>query len=158
MTRLRNALFAGIAAVGIGLAGAASGQNVNLMNVAMPGGVVAQIRYIGDVPPQIVFLPAASAAASEAWMPVSSVFGQEPPFAMLDRISAEMDRRAAAMLRYAEAAAARADSGAIVGAAFGAMPPGVIPLGGQSYSYVSTVSGNGVCMQSVRITSRGDGT
>ena len=72
---------------------------------------------------------------------------------MLDRIAAEMDRRAAAMFRYAETIADRADAGGFAEAAFGAMPPG-----GQSYSYVSTISGNGVCTQSVRITSRGDGT
>ncbi len=38
------------------------------------------------------------------------------------------------------------------------MPPGRVPWAGESYSYVSTISGNGVCTQSVRITSRGDGT
>ena len=71
---------------------------------------------------------------------------------MLDRIAAEMDRRAAAMFRYAEVMAARAPAGEVAEAASGAMPPG-----SQSYSYVSTISGSGVCTQSVRITSRGDG-
>ena len=153
MTSLRKTLLAGVAAIGIGdRRGAASAQNAHVMTVPVPGGGVAQIRYIGDVPPQIVFVPAP--AAFDAWMPVSSVFGHESPFAMLDRIAAEMDRRAAAMFRYAEAMADRADAGGFAEAAIRApMPPG-----GESYSYVSTISGNGVCTQSVRITSRGDGT
>lgn len=140
MTRLRKTLLAGIAAIGIGAAGAASAQNVDVihvMNVAIPGGV-AQIRYIGDVPPQIAIVPAPS--AFDAWMPAASVFGPDAPFAMMDRIAAEMDRRTAAMFRYAEAMADRAAAG------------------GGSYSFVSTLSGNGVCTQSVRIISRGDGT
>jgi hypothetical protein len=33
-----------------------------------------------------------------------------------------------------------------------------MPPSGQSYSYVSTISGSGVCTQSVRIISRGDGS
>src|SRR3954447_13404214 len=150
MASLRTALFGAIAAIGIGAAGAAPAQTLNTMTVPVPGGGVAQIRYIGDVPPQIVFMPAP--AALNSWTPVSSVFGYESPFAMLDQIAAEMDQRAAAMLRYAEAMASRASAGEITEAAFGAPPPG-----SESYSYVSTISGGGVCTQSVHITSRGDG-
>jgi len=98
----------------------------------------------------IVFVPAP--AAFNTRMPVSSVFGYESPFAMLDRIAADMDQRATAMLRYAEAVASRAPASEITEAAFGALPPA-----GESYSYVSTVSGSIVCTQSVHITSRGDG-
>lgn len=154
MTRLRKTLLAGIAALGIGFAGAASAQTFNAMIVPVPGGGVAQVHYIGEVPPQIVFMPAPAAfpAALDPWMPVSSIFGHEAPFAMLDRVMVEMDRRAAAMFRYAEAIVDRAKAGGVIEAEFGALPPG-----GQSYSFVSTVSGNGVCMRSVRITSRGDG-
>jgi hypothetical protein len=164
MTRLRKALLAGIASLGIAVSGTASAQNLRVMNVAVPGGGVAQIRYVGAVPPQIVFAPvlAASPEAFGVWMPASSIFGPDSPFAMMDRIAAEMDRRAAAMFRYAEAAADRADAGGFAGTPMGAMPAGAMPagampLGGESYSYVSTISGNGVCTQSVRITSRGDG-
>jgi hypothetical protein len=160
---LRTALLAGAASIGIAISGAASAQTVHVMNVAVPGGGVAQIHYVGDVPPQIVFAPAPAAfpgayrEAFGAWMPVSSVFGGDSPFAMMDRIGAEMDRRAAVMFRYAEAMTARADAGGIVETA-GAMSPGATPFGSASYSFVSTMSGNGVCSQSVRIVSRGDGT
>ena len=151
MASLRTALLGAIAALGIGAAGAAPAQTFNTMTVPVPGGGVAQIRYVGEVPPQIVFVPAP--AALNSWMPVSSVFGYESPFAILDRIAAEMDRRTAAMFRYAEAMADRANAGGLTEAAIGAMQPG-----GQSYSYVSTISGSGVCTQSVRIISRGDGS
>jgi hypothetical protein len=151
MARLRNTLLAGFAAIGIGLAGTASAQNVNVMTVPVPGGGMAQVRYVGDVSPQILFVPAP--AVFDAWMPVSSVFGYASPFTMLDRVAAEMDRRAAAMFRYAEAMAAHVNAGGLAEAAYGAMP-----LAGQSYSYVSTISGNGICTQSVRIISRSDGT
>ena len=155
MASLRTALLGAIAALGIGAAGAAPAQTFNTMTVPVPGGGVAQIRYVGEVPPQIVFVPAP--AALNSWTPVSSVFGYDSPFAMLDRITAEMDRRAAAMFRYAEAIADRANAGGLTEAAFGAMPQRMQP-GGQSYSYVSTISGSGVCTQSVRIISRGDGS
>jgi hypothetical protein len=150
MARLRNMLLAGIAAIGIGLAGTAAAQNVNVMTVPVPGGGMAQIHYVGDVPPRVVFMPAP--AARDAWVPVSAGFGYASPFAMFDRIAAEMDRRMAAMFRYAEAIADRATAGGLVETAHGAPPAG------QSYSYVATISGNGVCTQSVRIVSRGDGT
>jgi hypothetical protein len=149
MARLHKALLAGVAAIGIGLAGTASAQNTHVMTVAVPGGGIAQIRYAGDVPPQVVVVP----APADARMPVLSMFGEDSPFAMMDRIAAEMNRRAAAMFRYAEAMADRASAGRLVETTFG-----VMPSRGESYSYISTVSGNGVCTQSIRITSRGDGT
>jgi hypothetical protein len=73
------------------------------MTVRLPGGGLAEIHYLGDVPPQVAFLP--SAAGYDRSMPAPSVFGRESPFAAFERISAEMDRRAAAMLRYAAAVA-----------------------------------------------------
>jgi len=162
MASLRKALLAGAASIGIAIAGMASAQTVHVMNVAVPGGGIAQIRYVGDVPPQIVVAPAAFPAgfgeAFGAWMPGPSMFGPDLPFAMMDRIAAEMDRRAAAMFRYADTMAARADAGGVAETAWGAMPVGIVPAGGESYSFVSTISGNGVCSQSVRIVSRGDGT
>jgi hypothetical protein len=55
------------------------------------------------------------------------------------------------MFRYAGAMADRTNAGDFAEASSGAVPPG-----GESYSYVSTISGNGICTQSIRITSRGD--
>jgi hypothetical protein len=72
---------------------------------------------------------------------------------MMQRISAEMDREAAAMFQRVDALAARAQSGEPINVAFGNLPPG-----SSGYSYISTMSGNGVCTRSVEITATGNQT
>lgn len=152
MRTLRTALLAGVAASAIGFSGAALAQSpqIHVMTVRLPGGGLEQIRYTGDVPPQIVFT--AGPALTDVFVPMPSFFGSQSPFAALDRISAEMDRQAAAMARQAGALAAQARSGQSTGAAARNLPPG-----SESYSFVSTMSGNGVCTRSVEITSQGNG-
>lgn len=149
MRLLRTVLLAGAAALAIGISGAASAQT-NVMTVALPGGGVAEIHYTGDVPPRVVVSDAPASFA--AWSPVGSFFGPGSPFAMMERISAEMDRQPAAMFRRAEALAAQAHSGQPIEEAFGNLP-----AGSRGYTYVSTMSGNGVCTRSVEITSSGNG-
>jgi hypothetical protein len=156
MPAFRTALLAGAAAIGIaafsGLAAAQSPQ-VHVMNVALPDGGTAQVRYIGDVPPRVTFSTAPAAIADWAPMPaLPAMFGPDSPFAMLDRVSAEMDRQAAAMFRQAEALTTQAQSGQPIPTAVQNLPPG-----SQSYSFISTMSSNGVCSQSVEITSTGNG-
>ena len=150
MRVLPTSLLAGIAAAVLGLSGAASAQTppIHVMSVALPGGGVAEIRYAGDVPPRVVVSDVPFAGGA----PIASVFGPGSPFAMIERISAEMDRQAAAMFRQAEAMAAQARSGPLTEAAMRTLPPG-----SQSYTYVSTLSGNGACTQSVEITRTGNG-
>jgi hypothetical protein len=149
---MRRFTTAFVAALAIGGSSAALAQTsqTHVMTVRLPDGGVAQIRYAGDVAPQVSVGDAAAPVA--AWAPMPSLFGPDSPFAMMERISAEMDRRAAAMFRQADALAAQAQSGQLTEAAAGNLPPG-----GQSYSFVSTMSGNGVCSQSVEITSQGNG-
>jgi hypothetical protein len=153
MRTLRIALLAGVAAGAIGMAGAASAQTpqTHIMTIQLPGGGAAEVRYTGDVAPQISVSD--SAAPIEAVAPLPSLFGgPESPFTMLDRISAEMDRQAAAMLRQTDALAMQARAGQLTETAIGNLPPG-----SQSYSFVSTMSGTGVCTRSVEITSQGNG-
>src|SRR4051812_40894357 len=111
MRVLRTALLAGVAAATIGFSAAATAQspNTHVMTVRLPGGGTAEIRYSGDVAPQVVFSEAPANFGGPVLMP--SLFGPASPFAMLDRVSAEMDRRAAAMFREADALAARARTG-----------------------------------------------
>jgi hypothetical protein len=148
MRKLRTLLLAGVAATAIagfaGLATAASLQT-HVMTIALPGGGIAQIRYTGNTAPQVVLQPAPGFAA---W---PSVFAPDPAFAALDRISAEMDRAAASLLRQAQMLATQAPAG-VTETALANMP-----AGSRSYSFVSTMNGNGVCMRSTEITSRGDG-
>jgi hypothetical protein len=152
---VRTASLAGAAAVALaGLSGAAAARdfNAHLMTVQLPDGSVAEIRYTGDVPPQVMFNPAP--AAWDAFVPVGSFFGPGSPFAMLDRIAAEMDREAASLMRRAEMLANAPAFGTTrpIEAALGNLPPGT-----QSYTVVSTWSGNGVCTQAVEITSPANG-
>jgi hypothetical protein len=102
---------------------AANSPQAHVLNVRLPNGQVEQIRYIGDVAPTVVLAPDAAMAPG---------FGPGSPFAMMERMSAEMDRQAAALFHEVDAMP---------------MNAGVIPA----------MSGPGVCMHSVQVTYMGDG-
>ena len=155
MRVFRTALLAGAAAIAVaGLSGVAAARDLNthVRTVQVPGGGVAEIRYTGDVPPQVVFSPAPTALG--AFMPFGAFFGPASPFATLDRISAAMDREAASLMRQAEmlANAPAFAPNQPIEMALGNLPPGT-----ESYSMASTWSGNGVCTWSVEITSPANG-
>jgi hypothetical protein len=154
MPSLRTALLAGAAAI-FGFAGVAPAQtpNTHWMTVQLPGGGTAQIRYVGDVAPQVIV--SSGPAAVGNFLPMAPVFGPDSPFAMLDRISAAMDREAAALFRRAEALAAQpwTASGGLTEAALGTLPPGT-----RGFSYVSTLSSNGACTRTTEISSTGNGS
>ena len=144
MQSFRTLLLAGVAAVAVaGFAGLAAAESpqTHVMTIALPDGGAAQIRYIGDVAPQIVFRPA----------PVAAFFAPDTSFAALDRISAEMEGEAASLLRQAQMLAVAPPTG-VTEAALADMPPG-----SRSYTFVSTMNGSNVCMRSTEITARGDG-
>jgi len=145
---VRTAVTAAAAALVFAGAAAAQSGNTHTMTVQLPNGGVAQIRYAGDVAPQVIVSPDRLPVASFAAMP--SLFDFDAPFAELRRISAEMDRRAAQMMR--EAAMPSSGSPQMTGTALRDLPAGA-----QSYPYVSTMSGNAGCTRSVQITSTGNG-
>lgn len=147
MRLLKPALLAGVAV--LATLGPASAQTTNVMTVALPGGGVAEIHYTGDIPPKVVFGKAPPAFAARS--PAASFFGPDSPFAMMERISAEMDRQAAATFRRAELLAREARSGQPIETGFANLP-----AGGNGYTFISTMSGNGVCTRSVEITARGN--
>ena len=104
-----------------------------------------EIRYTDDIPPQVLFSPALT--ASSAFPLLGTLFGPASPFAALDRISAAIDREAASLMRQAEMLAnapAFATNRPIEAAL------GNLPLGTESYSMMSTLSGNGVCSRASR--------
>jgi hypothetical protein len=152
MRTLHSAIVAGIAATAIAGSGAAWAQraDTHIMTVRLPDGGVAQIRCTGNVAPQLRF--DAAPAAFSAAAPLPSLFGPGSPFALMDRISAEMDRQAVTMFQQANALAAQAQSGQLTETAMQNLPAGM-----QGYTFISTMSGNGVCTQSVEITSQGNG-
>ena len=134
-----NACVAG--ATALVMAGAigparASDLKTHILNVQLPDGSVEQIRYIGDVAPQIVVAPSPVALAAP-----ELVFG--PSFAQLQRISAMLDQQAASMMREVAMMPMMAPS------AMDSLPPG-----GRGYSMIATTSGDGVCVRSTEITYR----
>ena len=103
MPNVRTVVLAGAAAIAVaGLSGVAAARDLtpHVMTVQLPGGGVAEIRYTGDFPPQVVFSPAPTAFG--ALPPLGAFFGPASPFATLDWISAGMDREAGSLMRQAE--------------------------------------------------------
>lgn len=141
-----------VAAAGVTAAVAADRQEarsvpVHVLNVHMPDGSIQQVRYTGDVAPRVVAMPVMAAD------PMMVAFGPDSPFAMMDRISAQMDAQMAGMMHQAammrsmtpeqlQQAAMRSGGGA----------------GTTSVTMISSTGANGqVCSQSVRTVSLGDG-
>jgi len=138
-------LLAGAGLVAAAGAAVAASDRAHVMNVALPDGTIAHIRYVGDVAPKVVVAPPADA------IPVAFVAAD--PFAMFDRISYAMDRQIDTMLQQASALSAMAPGpdGKLSEAALHSLPPGTV-----SYSFTSYSSGNGAaCSQSVQVTSLG---
>ncbi len=152
MRPIRSVLLPGLA--GTVLAGAvfagaaiAASDTAHVLLVRLPDGSVERIRYTGDVAPRVVLVPAAASADPFAAMSG----GAGSPFAMMDRISAELDRQASAMMRQAATLAARAPSPAVDGAAMRMVSGGAMPAGTTSYSIVSTTMNGKTCTRSSRL-------
>src|SRR6516225_6638787 len=129
MRVFRTALVAGAAVIAVaGISGVAAARDLktHVMTVQLPGGGVAEIRYTGDLPPQVVLSPAPTA--------LGAVCGPASPFATRDRISAAMDREAASLMRQAEMLA---NAPGLAPDLPIEMDRGKLPPGTQSYSMVS---------------------
>jgi len=143
---LRTAVLAGAAAIAVAGTAMAAANDSRVMTVDLPDGSQARIEYKGDVAPKVTvesappFVPARFAD-----------LGMTAPFALFDRIAADMDRQMDAMFRQARMLeTAAAGHAPLDQAAFGALPAGTV-----SYRFVSTSTGNGVCSRSVQVTSLG---
>lgn len=149
MRKIRTAVLADMAALAaIGTALAASHES-HLMKVGQPDGAVAHIDYEGDVAPKVAVAPA-SGVTLTAWLDPFA----PAPFALFDRIAADMDRQSDLMMRQVRALQlpAMADDGKIDLTALRSLPPGTV-----SYSFVSTANGGSTCSRSVQVASLGSG-
>jgi hypothetical protein len=138
--RLKRTLVVGglIAALAGGTAViAAERLPVHVMTVQLPGGGVEQIHYTGDTPPRILVADTAAPSLFDV------AFGPDSPFA-------DMDRQMAAMMHQASLAQATAADGQV-------QPAANAPAGATSITTVSTSNAKGVCTQSVRTVSMGEG-
>ena len=142
---LRSAVLAGAALAAAGTAVAGT-QASRVMTVGLPDGSVARIEYQGEVAPRVTVTPVLR------FVPVRQAEAElVSPFALFDRIAADMDRQMAVMMRQArmmEAAAAQGtgpDRVQLVG----------MPAGAVSYYFISTNSGGGTCSRGIQMTSLG---
>lgn len=142
MTPFSKILLAGLGTFALAGSAVAAERAMHVMNVNLPDGSVAQVRYAGDTPPKIALVPV------ERAIPVALI---ESPFVGFDQIFADMDRQAAAMMQQAAALQALAPTGGKIDqAALKAMPAG------SSYSFTSYSSSNGGCTQSYQMTAYGN--
>jgi hypothetical protein len=142
MKSMRKALLvtaAALAACGVAGAAAAAIQHSHVVTIRLPHGTQEQIPYLGDTPPEVRLQP--------AWAPFATAFPSadalafDAPFVALPRVSAEMDREAAALMQQARSLPIPLSDGAgLTRIDLGKLPPGVT-----GYSVVSTVSGGKVC-------------
>jgi hypothetical protein len=146
MRLTRKAAVAGLASFAVaGAALAADAPRFHMMNVNLPDGAVAHVRYSGEVAPTVTVDP----APGPRWFDPASAFSgfDRAPFAAFDRIAAEMDREAAAMLRQARRGGG---TGEIAGPDL--LAAGGFPAGAAGYSFVSETTSNGTCTRSVEVT------
>lgn len=142
---LRTAALIGAAILAAsGLAGGLSKAHV--LTVRLPDGSIEQVRYLGDQPPLISF-------DEEPTLPFEW-FGADSAFAVLDRMSAEMDRETAAILN--EAAGLR-DSALLPSGSLTPIDLGKLPPGARGFSVISTLSGGHVCTRSFEYSASPDG-
>lgn len=145
MRLMSNVLISGLAIAALAGTAVAAEHEVHVMNVAMPDGSVAKVRYLDDTPPQVRIVPVS--VRTVPMMPVAMI---GPDFAAMDRMMAAMNAHADAMMRQAAMLSQMPATGApLQQAAMHKLPAGTV-----SYSYVSTTSANG-CTQTVRTTSDG---
>jgi hypothetical protein len=139
MTFVRKLVLGAAALAIVGCAGAVVADNIHTLHVALPGGGTETITYVGDTPPKISFVQTAATPATLAQM--ADPFAADPVFARMDRMAAEMDARAAAMMRAAERSPGFSQT------SLGALPPGVT-----GYSVVSTFAGGKSCVRTTEYT------
>lgn len=151
MRTIQTSLLAGAAMIVFAGVAQARCRDPHVLTIQLPGGGVERIRYNGCVAPE-VFLGTNPALVEPPLL--SPDYGAESPFAILDRISEEMDRRAARLLQRAAAMTKQfpPNPDRLIQADIGSLRPS-----GHSYTFVSTMSTNGFCGRSVEITSSGNG-
>jgi hypothetical protein len=142
MRLTRPAVLAGLVSFAMaGSALAAGTPELNSMELRLPDGSIAHIRYAGDTPPRVTIAPRPVARwATPAW----GWPWDDAQFARLQRIAAEMDRRMDAMMRMAFAA--RGDGTPQLTFVSGNHP------GSAGYSFVSRTTNDGSCVRSIQVT------
>ena len=138
------AILAGLTTVALSGAAVAASRDTHLLTVPLPDGAIAKIEYHGSIAPKMTVVPGS---------PFSAAFVGPlgPQFAALDRMAAEMQRRADALRQRMDVLAKQPGATATL-ANYGSMP-----AGSSSYSMVTTSNGDTSCTRTVQVTSQGAG-
>jgi hypothetical protein len=151
MKLLRTAVLAGAASLALAGAAVAADQRTHVMNVALPDGMVAHIRYQGDVAPLVKLVP----SSDQRSMPVAMIdplaLWAGDPFSRMDAIFAQMERQHAALMRQAASIMQSGGNGLVSAPSGGATDAAP---GAYSFTVVSSTSGGGTCGRSVEVTSQ----
>ena len=139
MRKAHAIILAGLGAIALTGAAAASSQATHTMTVPLPDGSTARIDYVGDVAPKVSINPA----------PMSVAF---PSFGMFGRSMVDMQRQVDAMIRQANEMASHSGAPGMNVAAYGNAPEGT-----SSVTVVSTSNGSKTCTRTTEVTSQGAG-
>jgi hypothetical protein len=146
MKLFRKLAIAGTVATGLAFSASlalAVSPPQHTLNVAMPDGGTAVIRYTGDVAPQVTFKDTPPSGTVSALDP-AGFFAADPAFADVQRMTASMDRRMADMMSRLSAPDAQMK--------VGGFDRFNLPAG-SAYTMVSTSSTGGqTCTRSVEVT------
>lgn len=152
MRKFPAAAFGGVAALMIAGASFAATPKTHVMNVALPGGSVARVEYVGDVAPKVTITPAPMTAAGAPAGPDAWAMPMMPSFADFDRMIADMSRRSQEMVRQAREMARQPAGAAPYVASFGNLPAGQ-----SSTTIVSVSDGGKSCTRTTQVVSQGAG-
>jgi hypothetical protein len=123
----------------------ATAATTHVMNVALPGGSVAHIRYAGDVAPKVTVESRPLAGFGASW-------GMFPSFAGFGKIMAEMQRQSQEMMRHAQQMSRHPNGAHPYIASYGSLPAGQT-----STTVVSVSNGGATCTRSTEVVSQGPG-
>ncbi|MDE2561471.1 MAG: hypothetical protein KGL48_04415 [Sphingomonadales bacterium] len=146
MRKLRTALVAGFATLGLAGTALAATHDLHVMNVNLPDGSVARIAYAGKVAPTVkIEQPVAVPVDFTAAFPDPVIAAN---FAGLDRMAAMMDAQSQAMMEQV-AAMEQAARNQMANAHFAAANARTPANGSWSYTVMTSSNGKDACTQTV---------
>jgi len=146
MKTKRNLTIAGVVAAMVagtaGLAFAVSAPQ-HTLNVALPDGGIAVVRYSGDIAPQVTFKDVPAPVGASLTDP-AGFLAADPAFVEMQRISTAMDRQMDDMMKRLSAPGGQMKAGGFDTAG--------MPANG-AFTMVSSMPGGGqACMRSIEVT------
>ena len=145
MPKMPLIVVSGLAAAAAAGSAFAAQPKSHALDVPLADGSVVHVEYVGNIAPKVTVKPVPLDAPGTAWAPTSL-----PSFAGLDKMIAEMNRRAAAMMREVRQMPRGSVAPGLNIASYGAMPAGA-----NSVSVVSVSNGGGTCTRTTEIVSQG---